>query len=98
MVRQLIGKSRSEAPQLYRDASPLFQVDAKTAPLLIFHGTADTLVPVDQSDRFYAALKQAGVDATLVRFDGEGHAILKKDNQTRCLSEMVKFLARHLRR
>ena len=67
-------------------------------PLLIFHGIADTFVPVEQSDRFYAVLKEANVDATLLRFEGEGHAVLKKDNQTRCLPAIVEFLTRHLRR
>ena len=98
MLAQLIGKSRAEAPQLYRDASPLFHVDAKTSPLRIVHGTADNLVPIDQSDRFYAALKKAGVDATLIRFDGEGHGIMKTENQARCLLTIAQFLVGHLQR
>jgi dipeptidyl aminopeptidase/acylaminoacyl peptidase len=92
MLAQLIGKTRTAAPQLYRDALPLFHVDPKTWPLLIVHRTADNLVPVDQLDRFYAALKKAGVDATLIRFDGEGHGILKTENQARCLLTIAQFL------
>ena len=55
-------------------------------------------MPVDQSDRFCAALKKANVDVTLLRFEGEGHGILKKDNQMKELAAMTQFLAKHMRR
>jgi dipeptidyl aminopeptidase/acylaminoacyl peptidase len=37
------------------------------------HGDADPLVPLGQSERFYEALKKAGVDATLHVVKGAGH-------------------------
>ena len=97
LVRGLLGKSREEAPELYKDASPALFVDAKAAPALVFHGAADTLVPPDQSRRYEAALKKAGVEATLIVFEGEGHGFAKRESQDRYAKETVAFLNRQLK-
>ena len=44
------------------DASPLQLITGKEPPFLILHGTADPVVPVSQSLRFYQALKTAGIN------------------------------------
>lgn len=43
-------------------------------PTLILHGTADTLIPLDQSRLLYTALRQAGQAAELCIVQGAGHA------------------------
>ena len=40
-------------------------------PTVCVHGTADTLVPIDQSEGFVAAAAKAGDPATLHTFDGD---------------------------
>lgn len=45
-------------------------------PTLITHGTADTYVPIENSERMYAGFKSAGVDdsiITYIRIDGADH-------------------------
>ena len=42
-------------------------------PVLIFHGDADTLVPLDQSLRFQDAAKKDGLDVELIRRSGKSH-------------------------
>lgn len=75
-----------------RDAAPMTYVTKDDAPILIMHGTKDPLVPFDQSVKFEAALKEAGVDALLVTItDGEhGFRGAEIDNR------VDRFLEKHL--
>ena len=56
-----------------RTISPLQHVTPDDAPTLIYHGEADKLVPVQQSEAMVAKLKEAGVDAKLVVKPNAGH-------------------------
>jgi len=56
-----------------RAISPINFVTADDAPTLIYHGEADKLVPVQQSEAMIARLKAAGVDAKLVIKPKVGH-------------------------
>jgi acetyl esterase/lipase len=97
MVRQFLGGTPQQKPDAARAASPLWRVDAKSAPFLIFHGRLDTLVPPDHSERLYAALQKAGVESKLVMFENEGHGWKKKETQDRFAAETLAFLKKHLR-
>jgi acetyl esterase/lipase len=48
-------------------------VDRTDAPLLLVHGTADRMIPAEQSVTLAAAATEAGVTVELVLVDGEGH-------------------------
>ena len=54
------GKAPFEDPQLYIRKSPFFKMDKIQAPVLIFHGTADTNVPPAQSWSYFRALQYYG--------------------------------------
>ena len=82
---------------MYRDASPITHIDTKTVPFLIFHGTADPLVPLDQSQRFYNALRRAEIPAKFIAFEGEGHGFQKKENNDRFVVESLAFLNQNLK-
>lgn len=97
IVDGLIGKRQTEDPKPFREASPIFHIDAKTAPFLIFHGTVDNIVPLEQSQILHAALQKAGVESKLITFDGEGHAFTKKENIETMLKEAVAFFKHHLK-
>ena len=62
--------------EITRSISPIHFVSAGDAPTLIYHGDADKLVPVQQSEVMVARLKQAGVDAKLVVKPRAGHGWL----------------------
>ena len=72
-TKQFLGGPADEKKDLARQASPTTYVDKSDPPFLIIHGDADTLVPPEQSEILYNALKQAGVDATLHIIKGEKH-------------------------
>jgi acetyl esterase/lipase len=56
----------------YADITEL--VKHKTPPYMILHGTADTQVPVNQSEKLYDALISAGNEADLIILEGAEHA------------------------
>jgi acetyl esterase/lipase len=72
-VTQLLGGTIDEKPAEAKAASPVTYASKDDPPFLIMHGTADPLVPLQQAEEMYEVLKQAGVDATLVKVDGGGH-------------------------
>jgi acetyl esterase/lipase len=96
MIRQLLGGTPAEKPEAARDASPLWRVDAKSSPFLIFQGRRDVLVPPDHSERLDAALRKVGVESKLILFDNEGHGWQHPENQARFAAETMAFFNRHL--
>ena len=53
--------------------SPLTHVGAGFPPTLLMHGSADTMVALDQSKRLHEALTQAGVPTDLTVFADQPH-------------------------
>lgn len=94
-VRILLGHSAKERPDLARAASPLYDVNAHSAPTLISHGRNDSIVPLDQSEWFVTALQKAGVEAQLLVHDG-GHGFEDGEAILKFLHETQIFLKRHL--
>jgi acetyl esterase/lipase len=72
-LRDFLGAPYSEAPEVWRDASPIFHVHPDAAPCFLIQGTRDRLVPPDQALRFAEAMRKVGAKATLVLIDGLGH-------------------------
>lgn len=69
-VPDLMGGSPSQKPDAYADASPIARVPLGV-PSLCVHGRDDTIVPIDQSQRFVAAAAQAGDTSELRAFNGD---------------------------
>jgi len=64
----------SEAKQKFgRDISPLYAITSNLPPVLILHGDADKLVPIQQAETFVQRAKEAGTIAKLVVKQGEAH-------------------------
>jgi acetyl esterase/lipase len=70
---KLIGGPLLDNKDKAAKASPISYVSKEAPPFLIMHGDRDRTVPFNQSELLYAALKKAGVDATLVPMKGAGH-------------------------
>jgi acetyl esterase len=83
------------AGQAPRDASPLFLVDAQSAPALLIHGTHDELVPPDQSQRACEALRSAQVTCDLMLLDGEAHGFTSgnKERPAEVVRRIQQFIA-----
>jgi acetyl esterase/lipase len=55
------------------EVSPIYYVRSNLPPILIYHGDADTLVPLDQSQRFQAAAQKLGCQVELAVHHNGGH-------------------------
>ncbi len=67
------------------------------APVLIMHGTADALIPVDAARRFEALLKADGKEVEAKYYEGAPHEILDNaDWKARTRADAAEFLKRKL--
>jgi dipeptidyl aminopeptidase/acylaminoacyl peptidase len=79
-----------------RDLSPINWVRKDAPPFLLIHGTADGLVPFEQSEQMCEALKKVGADCELHSVPGSGHGLRwwesssYKERMIRWLSEKMK--------
>jgi acetyl esterase/lipase len=78
------------------DASPINHVTADAPPFLLVHGTADWLVPYQQSEELAAALRGAGVPAELVPIDGAEHIFNGAADINSIVRTSVNYLAKAL--
>ncbi len=70
---QLIGGALPDHPDRARAASTTTYITKDDPPFLILHGTADPLVPFNQSERLARALKDVGVPVTFIPVSNAGH-------------------------
>lgn len=94
--RASIG-DREEDRARIRAVSPLYLVDQVRIPVLLMHGTDDTVVPIEQSRRMFDALRGAGRDVRFVELRGDDHWLSDAPTRIQMLREVEAFLAQHLR-
>lgn len=63
------------SPEAAVAQSPMGQVARVTTPTLVIHSETDWRTPVEQGQRWFAALKMQGVRTELLLFPGEGHEL-----------------------
>lgn len=90
-LQLLLGGQPEEKPDLARLASPVFQVDAKDPPLLLFHGDQDIQMPVNQALELQGAYEKAGLPVKLVVLHGGGHGGADFWEEAR-MQDVTKFL------
>jgi dipeptidyl aminopeptidase/acylaminoacyl peptidase len=93
--RASIG-DRQEDRDRIRSISPALLADRVRAPILLLHGTDDTVVPIDQSRRMQRALQNAGKTVRFVELRGDDHWLSDAPTRIQMLREIESFLAEHL--
>jgi acetyl esterase/lipase len=92
---KLLGGDALQNKQMAVKASPITYVSSKASPFLIMHGDQDHVVQLSQSETFARALKDAGVEATLVVVQGAGHSGPKFTSREN-LKDIEEFFSKHL--
>ena len=87
---QLIGPYPA-ARDVYLKRSPIYAVDAIDAPLLLLQGLDDKVVPPNQSEMIFEALKKNCVPSAYISFEGEGHGFRQPANNIRALNAELDF-------
>lgn len=85
-----------EARDVYEARSPLHHADAITAPLILFQGLEDRVVPPSQSEAMAAALQRNGISHAYLEFPDEQHGFRDAANLVRCLEAELSFYAQVL--
>ena len=73
-----------------------FIIWRNSKPLILLQGLDDRVVPPNQSERIYDALRAKGVPVALLTFDGEGHGFRNADSRIRALEAELYFYGRVL--
>ncbi len=94
---KMFSKTRAEAPELYGKASPVNYVDQGDAPMMIVHGTADTLVLISQSEALVAAFKKADVECEFIVVPDGPHTFNLQPKLKDLRPVVLGFLDKHLR-
>lgn len=91
---------RDEAPDRYREASPVTHLGPDAPPVCVMHGTADRTVPYSQALALQEAMARVGVEMQLVTFEGAGHGLRNADPDARdaAMRRAAEFVLTHLGR
>ena len=81
-------------PELWAQMSSRNYFDRITEPVLAIHGTKDEECPIGWARATQAALKRAGVDATLVEYPGAKHYMVGEWADS--IRRVDRFLEQHL--
>lgn len=74
-VERVVMKARyRDAPEAYEAVSPIDHVGDDTPPVLLVHGTHDTLVPFGEARLFERTLRDAGRPVDVIPVHGAQHA------------------------
>ena len=76
-----IGRTLQQAPQLYLDNSPIFQIEKVHTPLLLMANDSDDAVPWYQGIEFFLALRRHDKPAWLFSYNGALHHVRRRADQ-----------------
>jgi acetyl esterase/lipase len=96
LVKDFLGGSPHDKPDLAAKASPLTFVSKDDAPVLTFQGTKDPLVPFSQAIKLAEAMNAAGVPGRVELLVGAQHGWAGPELE-RTADETFRFLDRYLK-
>ncbi|MFZ5817482.1 MAG: S9 family peptidase [Bacillota bacterium] len=80
----------------FRAISPIWHAHKITAPLFVIHGANDPRVPVSEAEQIVEAVRSRGGVVEYLRFEDEGHGILKLPNRLKTYPAVADFLDRYV--
>lgn len=91
-VERLLGGPARDLPQMAREASPVFQVSAASAPMVLVQGGDDLIVPPDQTQRLARALRASSVPCREIVIEGARHGFGPDVLNRQIVPEVLEFL------
>jgi dipeptidyl aminopeptidase/acylaminoacyl peptidase len=79
---------------LYRQRSAINHLDRIRAPMIIFQGLEDKVVPPNQAELMVDALRRNGLPVAYIPFEGEQHGFRMAKNITRSLEAELYFYSK----
>ncbi len=90
---RLVGPLPADADR-YRDRSPITHAAAIRVPVLVLHGDADRVVPIEQAEQLIGAVRAAGGTVESRVYPGEGHGWSSPETITDVYERTTSFLRR----
>jgi len=91
--QNLIGRW-PEDRDIYRERSAIHCVDRITAPVILFQGLEDKIVPPNQAEVIVEALRKRGLPVAYIPFEGEQHGFRMAKNIKRSLEAELYFYSK----
>lgn len=92
-LNQMIG----EDMELFEDRSPINHLEDLQAPMILFQGSEDKVVPPELSREIANILKEKGIKTDYIEYPGEGHGFRQFDNKVDALTKESTFFKEVLR-
>ena len=81
----------ADHPEIYSERSPKNHVDRLSRPVIFFQGEKDPIVPVNQAEDMFNAIRQRGLAAGYFLFAGESHGFRSAENIRRSIEAEHAF-------
>ena len=78
----------------YQKRSPINYVEQLNCPVIFFQGTEDKVVPKEQAEKMFSALKSKGIPVAYIPFEGEQHGFRKADTIQQALDSEYTFYSK----
>jgi dipeptidyl aminopeptidase/acylaminoacyl peptidase len=85
-----------EASAVYRERSPVFNVDKIVDPIAVFQGEVDRVVPKAQAEAIVESLRRRGVPHEYHLYEGEGHGWRKSETIRAFYRTVEAFLRQYV--
>ncbi|PXV62697.1 dipeptidyl aminopeptidase/acylaminoacyl peptidase [Dysgonomonas alginatilytica] len=92
-----IGATMWEAPDLYKENSPIFFADKVNTPLLIMHNDKDGAVPWYQGIEYFMALRRLHKPVWLLQYNNEAHNLKERRNCKDLSIRLQQFFDHYLK-
>lgn len=83
-----------ERRDLYVERSPIHHTRLLSCPLILLQGLEDKIVPPNQAEMMFEAVKSKGLPTAYVLFEGEQHGFRRSENIKRALEAELYFYSR----
>jgi dipeptidyl aminopeptidase/acylaminoacyl peptidase len=83
-----------QALSLYLERSPIHHTERLASPMILFQGAQDRVVPAQQAEAMFDAVRAKGLPVAYLLFEGEEHGFRRAQNIARALEAELYFYAR----
>lgn len=90
---RLIGKYPEEKA-IYHERSPIHFTERLNCPVIFFQGLQDKVVPPNQAEMMFEAIKKKGLPVAYIVFEEESHGFRISENIKRALDSEFYFYSR----
>ena len=83
-----------EGEDTYRRRSPIEHTEGLSCPIILLQGLEDRIVPPNQAEKMFDAVRSKGIPCAYLPFEGEQHGFRRAENIKRALEAELYFYSR----